>query len=358
MIKLLSSKNYIWSNKYNFFSKWLAAAVTLVILVQYGCKDNVTNIVIEESKIWNGQVISDVVCAVIKPDSTVWAWGFNGCGTLGNGTNTSSDYPVKVLKLSSIVAIDSYWGAAYAADKAGNIWFWGNNAAYLGPPNSDTNVTIPIKIASLNNITSISTWGNIVNFLTNDGSVWHLKMDYYSPKVIEGPTQYSGIGNIIAIHKFNALRSDGKIYKLISGDYLPNVPENITSIQYTSDRNVVLKNDGTVWAWGSNALGQLGDGTYIDRNIPVQVKNLLNIKTISSNYDYNLALGKDGSVWFWGYSGKQGDSLTAVNTPVKIEGLQNIVLIYAEANNLVMKEDGTYWTFNVSDKIPKQVKFN
>lgn len=358
MIKLLRSTNYVWINKYNFFSKWSAFAFTLVILAQYGCKDNPTGNVNGESNQWYGQVISDVAFAVIKPDSTAWAWGFNGCGTLGNGTNISSDHPVKVLKLSSIITLDSWWGAAFAADKDGNIWFWGNYATWLGPANTDTNVTTPIKIAHLNNIKSISVWGATVYILKEDGSVWYIQMETESPKVAIEPTRYAVLDNIVAIHKFYALSSDSKIYPIGTGNYLPNIPEGITMLQCTQQRNVVLKNDGTVLTWGKNDLGQLGDGTYIDRDIPVQVKNLGSIKTISSNYDYNLALGKDGSVWFWGYSGKQGDSLTAVNTPVKIEGLQNIVLIYAEANNLVMKEDGTYWTFNVSDRIPKQVKLN
>lgn len=61
-----------------------------------------------------------------------------------------------------------------------------------------------------------------------------------------------------------------------------------------------LKNDGTVWAWGNNNQGQLGDGTTVQRNTPVQVSGLNNVINFSGGLYYNTALKNDGTVWTWG----------------------------------------------------------
>jgi alpha-tubulin suppressor-like RCC1 family protein len=336
----------------------LVVLIAVIFVLQLGCNDTVTGFRYEKEHVWNGQVVYDFVYAILKPDHTVWTWGPNYLGTLGNGTTNKSDFPVKTLKISNIITLDLSFGAAFAADKDGNIWFWGNYWIWLGPPNVDTNVTVPIKIAFLRDVTAISVWGAEVHLLTKDGSVWYMIMDTESPKVAVAPTQYARVNNVISLDKFYALRTDGKIYRLGIGDFLPNVPQGVTMMQTTQKRTVLLKSDGTVWAWGKNDLGQLGNGTFVDSDVPVQIKNLHNIIAISSNYDYNLALMKDGSVWYWGYAGKQGDSLMGINLPVKVEGLLDVTLIYASANSIVMKEDGTYWSFTYVDRIPKQVRFH
>ena len=321
-----------------------------------GCQNNLTGPEIPVLKNWHGQVVSEFVYAILKPDSTVQTWGNNYFGTLGNGTNNSSKYPVQVLNLKNIISIDFFWGAAFAADKDGNIWFWGNYGTYLGPPDIDTNVTTPIKVAFLKNIKSISVWNLKVQLLTKDGHVWFMYMDQYSTHVNSGPTQYAGIDEIISIHKFLALRKDGKIFSLGTNDNPDNLAGNVIMIQSTQFRQVFLKDDGTVWAEGKNDLGQLGNGTFNDSSELTKVINLNNIIAISSNYDYNLALKKDGTIWFWGFEKQEGDSLIGRNIPLKIDGLEDIVLIYTGPECLVMKKDGTYWTFSASDKISKQVQ--
>ena len=67
--------------------------------------------------------------------------------------------------------------------------------------------------------------------------------------------------------------------------------------------SLALKNDGTVWAWGRNQFGQLGDGTNINRNTPVQVQNLSGVIAIAASSaagEHSLALKSDGTLWAWG----------------------------------------------------------
>ncbi len=329
------------------------------IFFQISCEDNGVSPRDVSDEKWYGQVVSEFVYEVLKPDGSVWTWGVNYAGTLGNGTSENRNTPGRVLYLNNIVSIDQSWGAAVAVDKNGNIWFWGNSMLYLGPPNIDTNVTAPIKIAHLDGIKSITITAVHIFLLKNDGTTWYIRLDWYTPKIVDGPRQIEGITNVISIQKELGLTVDGKIYDLFSREILLNTLRDIIAVSGSRNRHViVLKKDGTVWGWGSNDLGQLGNETFLSSDIPTKVINCTDIVAISANYDYNLALKKDGTVWFWGFAGRKGDTLVVLNTPVKIEGLEDIVLIYAGPNCLVMKADRTYWTFSVDDRIPRQVQFN
>jgi alpha-tubulin suppressor-like RCC1 family protein len=67
------------------------------------------------------------------------------------------------------------------------------------------------------------------------------------------------------------------------------------------EHSLALQNDGSVWAWGGNSMGQLGDGTTADRHTPAQVSGgLTAAKEVAAGEQYSLALKADGSVWAWG----------------------------------------------------------
>lgn len=63
---------------------------------------------------------------------------------------------------------------------------------------------------------------------------------------------------------------------------------------------MALKSNGTVWSWGRNSEGQLGDGTLVQRTTPVAVYGLTNIVNVASGYYHSLAVKSDGTVWTWG----------------------------------------------------------
>src|SRR3989339_861898 len=118
----------------------------------------------------------------------------------------------------------------------------------------------------------------------------------------------------------------------------------------------VLKEDGTVWAWGKNDGsydGLLGDGTKINTRSPVQVVGLTGISSISGTY-HRMALKEDGTVWTWGINtyGQLGDG-TDGNLrlyPVQVVGLTQISSIEGLwLHNIALKEDGTVWTWGKND---------
>jgi alpha-tubulin suppressor-like RCC1 family protein len=74
----------------------------------------------------------------------------------------------------------------------------------------------------------------------------------------------------------------------------------IVSLAAGGRHNLALRGDGTVWAWGANDYGQLGDGGTQARNLPVQVPGLAKVRQIAAGYDHSAALLEDGTAWAWG----------------------------------------------------------
>lgn len=125
--------------------------------------------------------------------------------------------------------------------------------------------------------------------------------------------------------------------------------------------SLALLEDGTVWAWGYNAQGQLGDGTNTDRNTPVKVPSLGGrVKAIAANssnvfYDpsFTLALLEDGTVWSWGTNEwhQLGDGTNANrNTPAKVSNLSGVKAIAPGGrHSLALLRDGTVWGWGAND---------
>ncbi len=108
---------------------------------------------------------------------------------------------------------------------------------------------------------------------------------------------------------------------------------------------VFLKPDGTVWACGSNDYGQLGDGTYYRKSIPVQIDGLNDVVSISAGGSYVLALKSDGTVWSWGrnQAGQLGlGDTTNRNIPSQISTITNARAVYAVSlNSYIILDDNT-----------------
>ena len=112
---------------------------------------------------------------------------------------------------------------------------------------------------------------------------------------------------------------------------------------------VVMTPDGSVWTWGSNANGQLGDGTTTAHTTPAVVSSLSNVTQVASGASHALALKSDGTVWAWGANsyGQLGDQTTTQRTsPVQVYGLTSIVAIAAGENHgVALTTGGAVWVW-------------
>ncbi len=123
---------------------------------------------------------------------------------------------------------------------------------------------------------------------------------------------------------------------------------NVVQIAAGGSHGLALISDGTVRSWGGNLAGQLGDGTTSDRHVPVKVKNLTNVIQVAASYFHSLAAGFDGTAWAWGYNtyGQLGDGTnTSRSAPVQMKGLTNVQQVAAGSyHSIVLGFDGSVWT--------------
>lgn len=123
----------------------------------------------------------------------------------------------------------------------------------------------------------------------------------------------------------------------------------VTAVTGGVGHSLALRDDGRVWAWGWNAYGQLGDGTYDTRLRPIPVPGLTGVVAVAGGPYHSLALKADGTVWTWGWNplGQLGDGTTTTRLrPVAVPGLTGVVAISAGMlHSLAVRSDGSVWSW-------------
>ncbi|MBP6884172.1 MAG: hypothetical protein KBC06_02985, partial [Candidatus Pacebacteria bacterium] len=283
----------------------------------------------------------------LKSNGTVWAWGYNSQGQLGDGTTTGRLIPAQVSSLSGIIQIASgalFSGASssYAVKSDGTAWSWGyNGQAQLGN-GSTTQSNSPGQISGLSGITSIATGSLTAYAVKSDGSLWAW-----------GANNTGQIGDNSTTQRYTPVRVIGPV----GGDtYLSNVVSVATGGQHNdSTSTFALTSGGLVYAWGYNAFGNLGDATGVPRNRPALVSGITNVIAISAGSATAYALKSDGTVWAWGANGSgqtgNGTTSTSVNTPTQISGLSGITAIASgTGSGYALKSDGTVYSWGQNNQ--------
>jgi alpha-tubulin suppressor-like RCC1 family protein len=267
---------------------------------------------------------------VVVGGGKVKAWGNNQFGQLGDGTTTDRYTPVEAVVLTNIasVAAGAYHSLALRND--GKVWSWGKNDHGQLGDGTLFESHVPKQINGLSNIISIVAGFDYSLALKNDGTVWAwggnlwgvLGDGTYVDKF--QPLQVSNLSGIISIvagtEHCLALKSDGTVWswgwnasgclgdgsnvaKRSAAAQIPSL-SGITAIAANgSYHSLALKNDGTVWTWGDNFYGQLGDGTSIEKSIPTQLASLTNVTSIGTGERHSFAVRIDGGLWAWGWNG-------------------------------------------------------
>ncbi|MCW5983297.1 MAG: choice-of-anchor D domain-containing protein [Bryobacteraceae bacterium] len=263
----------------------------------------------------------------LKNDGTVWAWGNNYYGQLGNGTNVGSNVPVPVVGLAGIIAVSAGWNYNLALKNDGTVWAWGFNiAGQLGTGNTQDS-PVPVAVVGLNGVVAIAAGGGHSLALKSDGTVWAWGSNYLGRL---------GIG-----------AADGSVWIPVQVSGL----KDVAGIAAGESHSLALKASGGVWAWGSNASGQLGNGSAGgSSSVPVAVANLSGVVAISAGGSHSLALKTDQTAWAWGDNQHgqlgNGDYAGTFATPVAVKNLAGLKAVAAgEQHSIAAKTDGTVWAW-------------
>lgn len=265
----------------------------------------------------------------LKNDGTLWAWGCNDGGRLGDGTTLDRAEPVKIM--DDVAAIAGGWAHSLAVKTDGTLWAWGhNNSGQLG--NGATAAkTRPVKI--MDDVSDV--WAGFAHSLAlkNDGTLWAW-----------GWNEQGQVGS-----------GSKELYCLRPARIL----KDIRSATAGYAHSLAIGQDGALWTWGFNEYGRLGDGTTTTRRKPVKIMD--EAVKAAAGWAHSLALKSDGSVWAWGWndSGHLGDgTLENRSVPVQVpedtfgtamSGLKTLDIASGDNHCLVLDRDGAIWTWGSNE---------
>ena len=277
--------------------------------------------------------------AAIKTDGTLWMWGTNGTGQLGDNTQVPKSSPVQTIsggtnwkQVSCNRAATGGYASTAAIKTDGSLWLWGsNNFGQLGD-NTIGNKSSPIQtIAGGFDWKQVSFGYTHVVTIKTDGTLWAWGQN-------SGGTNGS-LGDNSTVDKSSPVQviGGGNTWKQVAAG---------------STHTAAIKTDGTLWTWGVNSNGSLGDNTNTIRSSPVQtIAAGTNWKQVSTGNNTTAAVKTDGTLWLWGNNatyGMLGDNTVAdKSSPVQtIAGGTNWKQVVSSPYVTgAIKTNGTVWAW-------------
>jgi alpha-tubulin suppressor-like RCC1 family protein len=269
--------------------------------------------------------------AALLAGGTVYAWGANGFGQLGDDSTTDHHSPGTVVGLTGAVQISAGGGFMLAVDSSGAVWSWGlNDSGELGngTAGAGTNTDVAGRVPGLTGIIAVAAGDETSLALRSDGTVWAWGSNAQgqlgdgtttnrdTPERVPGLT---GITQIAETGASFALRSDGTLFawgdnsssELGNGTKggfsatpapVPGIPA-VTGVSTSGLTTfAITAPNGAAWGWGDNTAGEIGDGTDTYHASPRQL-TLTGVTQVSSGIFVGAAVLSDGTLWTWGANG-------------------------------------------------------
>lgn len=318
---------------------------------------------------------------VLKENGTVWAWGDNTYGQLGDGTLTQRGIPKQVAGLENIIYINAGAASAFAVNRNGELYAWGDNR--LGQLGDGTYVqkTKPVRISALEDVKEVSAGYYHTAALKTDGTVYFwgnpkLSASSRKDELVLDPIQIN-ISEIIGISSgkshIAALSQNGEVYTWGKNNYgqlgngsstdIEMTPQrvelyaNITKIESGINHIIALDNSGNAYAWGDNSYGQFGNGNNNGSNVPILLNTITDIKDIATGYNHTVLVKNNDGIYTCGSNeyGQLGDGTrNNANLPVRISSSYMPVSISGGLNHtLEINSQGEIyvWGSNINKQL-------
>jgi alpha-tubulin suppressor-like RCC1 family protein len=217
----------------------------------------------------------------IKATGTLWAWGYNNRGQLGlgnSGIGTERPTPTQVTTENNWSIATAGAAHSLALKTTGTLWAWGYN--YYGQLGDETftNRTTPRQIGTTSDWSAVIAGNNYSLAIKMTGTLWAWG---------NNDVGQLGLGN-------NGTGTQRNTPTQIGTD------SDWFRLDAASKHSIAIKTNGTLWAWGYNYYGQLGDGSQVDRNTPCPIGMDSNWSIITANGNRSMAIKTNGLLWVWG----------------------------------------------------------